>query len=83
MFCHCLLTSIFLLYVQLQAISAYGFEIVQTLIVDVEPDARVKVAMNEINAGNTSIFTSSELKKKKEYILHPHPIMEIFYTISW
>lgn len=35
----------------LQAMSAYGFEIVQTLIVDIEPDAQVKRAMNEINAG--------------------------------
>lgn len=34
--------------------SAYGFEIVQTLIVDIEPDERVKKAMNEINAGNQS-----------------------------
>lgn len=31
--------------------AAYGFEIVQTLIVDIEPDAQVKRAMNEINAG--------------------------------
>ena len=31
--------------------SAYGYEIVQTLIVDIEPDERVKRAMNEINAG--------------------------------
>ncbi|KAL0834176.1 hypothetical protein Bca101_086065 [Brassica carinata] len=30
--------------------SAYGFEIVQTLIVDIEPDEHVKRAMNEINA---------------------------------
>lgn len=37
-----------------QAMSAYGFEIVQTLIVDIEPDEHVKRAMNEINAGNTS-----------------------------
>lgn len=29
----------------------YGYEIVQTLIVDIEPDAHVKRAMNEINAG--------------------------------
>lgn len=32
--------------------SAYGYEIVQTLIVDIEPDVHVKRAMNEINAGN-------------------------------
>lgn len=29
----------------------YGYEIVQTLIVDIEPDETVKRAMNEINAG--------------------------------
>ena len=34
-----------------KAMSAYGFEIVQTLIVDIEPDEHVKRAMNEINAG--------------------------------
>lgn len=34
-----------------KAMSAYGFEIVQTLIVDIEPDVHVKRAMNEINAG--------------------------------
>lgn len=33
-----------------KAMSTYGFEIVQTLIVDIEPDAQVKRAMNEINA---------------------------------
>ncbi|OMO77437.1 Band 7 protein [Corchorus olitorius] len=33
-----------------KAMSAYGFEIVQTLIVDIEPDVHVKKAMNEINA---------------------------------
>ncbi|KAM7506687.1 hypothetical protein LguiA_017140 [Lonicera macranthoides] len=33
-----------------KAMSAYGYEIVQTLIVDIEPDAQVKRAMNEINA---------------------------------
>ena len=41
-----------------QAMSAYGYEIVQTLIVDIEPDEHVKRAMNEINAGkpSTSFF---------------------------
>jgi len=34
-----------------KAMSAYGFEIVQTLIVDIEPDEHVKRSMNEINAG--------------------------------
>ena len=31
--------------------SAYGFEIVETLIVDIVPDECVKKAINEINAG--------------------------------
>ncbi|KAH0901497.1 hypothetical protein HID58_041000 [Brassica napus] len=35
--------------------SAYGFEIVQTLIVDIEPDEHVKRAMNEINVGNKTV----------------------------
>ena len=39
--------------------SAYGFEIVQTLIVDIEPDERVKKAMNEINAGEISMICLS------------------------
>jgi len=34
-----------------KAMRTYGYEIVQTLIVDIEPDATVKHAMNEINAG--------------------------------
>ncbi|KAG4207429.1 hypothetical protein ERO13_A03G064900v2 [Gossypium hirsutum] len=33
-----------------KAMSAYGYEIAQTLIVDIEPDVHVKRAMNEINA---------------------------------
>lgn len=45
-----------------KAMSAYGFEIVQTLIVDIEPDEHVKRAMNEINAGKLVVrfcFTCS------------------------
>jgi regulator of protease activity HflC (stomatin/prohibitin superfamily) len=34
-----------------QAMKNYGYEIVQILIVDIEPDESVKQAMNEINAG--------------------------------
>ncbi|XP_057832371.1 hypersensitive-induced reaction 1 protein isoform X2 [Cryptomeria japonica] len=33
-----------------KAMTTYGYEIVQTLIVDIEPDETVKRAMNEINA---------------------------------
>ena len=36
--------------------SHYGYEIVQTLIVDIEPDEHVKRAMNEINAGKVLII---------------------------
>ena len=43
--------------------SAYGYEIVQTLIVDIEPDEHVKRAMNEINAGELNNFLT-----KKKYI---------------
>ncbi|WVZ93116.1 hypothetical protein U9M48_039122 [Paspalum notatum var. saurae] len=39
-----------------KAMSMYGYEIVQTLIVDIEPDEHVKRAMNEINAGKFHIF---------------------------
>ncbi|RAL45395.1 hypothetical protein DM860_013791 [Cuscuta australis] len=37
-----------------KAMPAYGLEIVQTLIVDIEPDTHVKRAMNEINAGTVA-----------------------------
>jgi hypothetical protein len=46
-----ILTVYFLLTKILQAMRNYGYEIVQTLIVDIEPDETVKRAMNEINAG--------------------------------
>lgn len=38
--------------------SAYGFQIVETLIVDIYivPDDRVKKAMNEINAGMVHVL---------------------------
>ncbi|CAN1196915.1 Hypersensitive-induced response protein 2 [Linum perenne] len=35
-----------------KAMSHYGYEIVQTLIVDIEPDVQVKKSMNEINAAS-------------------------------
>jgi len=50
----------------MKAMSAYGYEIVQTLIVDIEPDERVKRAMNEINAGMlTCLLLSVFLAKFK------------------
>ncbi|KAH6790838.1 SPFH/Band 7/PHB domain-containing membrane-associated protein family [Perilla frutescens var. frutescens] len=53
-----------------KAMSAYGFEIVQTLIVDIEPDVRVKKAMNEINAGKYSVLrVAANEKAEAEKIL--------------
>ncbi|KAK9267378.1 hypothetical protein L1049_009803 [Liquidambar formosana] len=43
-----------------KAMSAYGFEIVQTLIVDIEPDERVKRAMNEISAAARMRLAANE-----------------------
>ncbi|KAI3524769.1 hypothetical protein L1887_03433 [Cichorium endivia] len=43
-----------------KAVSAYGFEIVQTLIVDIEPDEHVKSVMNEINAASGSRMAATE-----------------------
>uniref|UniRef100_M4D0W9 Band 7 domain-containing protein n=1 Tax=Brassica campestris TaxID=3711 RepID=M4D0W9_BRACM len=51
-----------------KAMSAYGFEIVQTLIVDIEPDEHVKRAMNEINAAARMRLAANE-KAEAEKIL--------------
>ncbi|XAR71226.1 hypothetical protein NMG60_11028394 [Bertholletia excelsa] len=51
-----------------KAMSAYGFEIVQTLIVDIEPDINVKRAMNEINAAARLRLAANE-KAEAEKIL--------------
>jgi len=51
-----------------KAMSTYGYEIVQTLIVDIEPDDRVKRAMNEINAAARMRVAASE-KAEAEKIL--------------
>ncbi|PSS30441.1 Hypersensitive-induced response protein [Actinidia chinensis var. chinensis] len=51
-----------------KAMSAYGFEIVQTLIVDIEPDNHVKRAMNEINAAARMRVAANE-KAEAEKIL--------------
>ncbi|KAK8362173.1 hypothetical protein V6Z12_A03G085000 [Gossypium hirsutum] len=57
-----------------KAMSAYGYEIAQTLIVDIEPDVHVKRAMNEINAGQANcipdclaIFPIYASKKSSHY----------------
>ncbi|XP_061373479.1 hypersensitive-induced reaction 1 protein-like [Gastrolobium bilobum] len=51
-----------------KAMSAYGYEIVQTLIVDIEPDENVKRAMNEINAAARLRMAANE-KAEAEKIL--------------
>ncbi|KAM5581463.1 hypersensitive-induced response protein 1-like [Rosa sericea] len=51
-----------------KAMSAYGFEIVETLIVDIVPDDRVKKAMNEINAAARQRVAAKE-KAEAEKIL--------------
>ncbi|CAL0299012.1 unnamed protein product [Lupinus luteus] len=43
-----------------KAMSTYGYEIVQTLIVDIEPDVNVKRAMNEINAAARMRLAANE-----------------------
>jgi hypothetical protein len=40
---------------------AYGYEIVQTLIVDIERDEEWKKAMNVINAGKLSTLTHMDI----------------------
>ncbi|KAJ0977893.1 hypothetical protein J5N97_013367 [Dioscorea zingiberensis] len=51
-----------------KAMSAYGYEIVQTLIIDIEPDEHVKRAMNEINAAARLRVAATE-KAEAEKIL--------------
>ncbi|WJX88021.1 HIR complex subunit [Trifolium repens] len=52
-----------------KAMSAYGYEIVQTLIVDIEPDEHVKKAMNEINAAARFRAAATE-KAEAGKVLH-------------
>lgn len=51
-----------------KAMSHYGYQIVQTLIVDIEPDVHVKRAMNEINAAARLRVAANE-KAEAEKIL--------------
>ncbi|XP_038978988.1 hypersensitive-induced response protein 1 [Phoenix dactylifera] len=51
-----------------KAMSLYGYAIVQTLIVDIEPDEHVKRAMNEINAAARLRVAANE-KAEAEKIL--------------
>ncbi|VAI10228.1 unnamed protein product [Triticum turgidum subsp. durum] len=49
--------------------SAYGYEIVQTLIVDIEPDEHVKRAMNEIYVTAARMRLAATEKAEAEKIL--------------
>ncbi|XP_059641408.1 hypersensitive-induced response protein 1-like [Cornus florida] len=51
-----------------KAMSAYGYEIVQTLIVDIEPDERVKRAMNEINAAARLRLAANEKAEAEKIV---------------
>ncbi|XP_058761110.1 hypersensitive-induced response protein-like protein 2 [Vicia villosa] len=51
-----------------KAMSTYGYEIVQTFIIDIEPDAIVKRAMNEIDASARMRLTANK-KAESEKIL--------------
>lgn len=42
------------------AMASYGYKIHQVLVTDVEPDARVKAAMNEINASKRMLAAAAE-----------------------
>ncbi|KAL2464538.1 Hypersensitive-induced response protein 1 [Forsythia ovata] len=52
-----------------KAMSAYGFEIVQTLIVDIEPDVQVKRAMNEINSAARLRVAANERAEADKILL--------------
>jgi regulator of protease activity HflC (stomatin/prohibitin superfamily) len=51
-----------------KAMSAYGYEIVQTLIVDIEPDEHVKRAMNEINAAARLRLAANEKAEAEKIV---------------
>jgi len=51
-----------------KAMSHYGYEIVETLIVDIEPDEHVKRAMNEINAAARMRLAANEKAEAEKII---------------
>ena len=44
-----------------KSMSTFGFMIIQTLVTDIEPDQRVRAAMNEINAASRMRYASLTL----------------------
>lgn len=51
-----------------QTMPSYGYHILQTLVTDIEPDSRVKSAMNEINAAQRQRVAAAD-KAEAEKIL--------------
>ncbi|EOA31163.1 hypothetical protein CARUB_v10014329mg [Capsella rubella] len=51
-----------------KAMTAYGYEILQTLIIDIEPDQQVKRAMNEINAAARMRVAANEKAEAEKII---------------
>lgn len=58
-----------------KSMSTFGFMIIQTLVTDIEPDQRVRAAMNEINAASRMRYASSTLLQALllGYIIPSHP----------
>jgi len=52
-----------------KAMEAYGYEIVHTLIVDIEPDAKVKQAMNDINAAKRTRIAATDKAEAEKILL--------------
>lgn len=44
-----------------KSMSSFGFMIIQTLVTDIEPDMKVRAAMNEINAAQRMRYSLSPL----------------------
>lgn len=62
--------------------SAYGYEIVQTLIIDIEPDQHVKRAMNEINAGEANSMCFKDNFVLRFLISDYQCELQLFYHFS-
>ena len=54
-----------------KSMSTFGFMIIQTLVTDIEPDQRVRAAMNEINAASRMRYASSLPAKVNMTLLIP------------
>jgi hypothetical protein len=64
-----LIIVIIIIVIVVGNIQAYGYQILQTLITDLDPDQRVKNAMNEINSSKRLKFAIAE-RAEGDKILH-------------